>query len=919
MGFCRTFRHLLKVLLDHISSDQITVRSRSLKSVTQILEKDPTILDRTPSVIKLILNSTSDPSSMVRDSALNLIGKCIILKPALEFEVCKSIMACSDDIATGIRKRSMKLLKDIYCRNSRKDLKAVISESLLQRAKDADESIANLACQMFEEMWLTPFWGLKNSSEDSAEARIALRDQVMLLIRTVQRGETVASVLELLVGHILSKASKNVEENTRVCKAMVAIAFDGMIDNCDLPETPNQQHILQTLTVFAKASPGLFTQSQLGHLQPYISSLNSSEDLNLFRSVVVIFRSVLPTLSAVQLDFLKAIQDDLLQTIQKLAKSELNEVVACLWTINGKLRNIDRLIKLTTSILARMHKMHPVNDSPVDNLKDLSTMKRFLYLAAHFGKHCDFEMHFQAFQASLPWITGDSVASMIVDHIMPFTGPNQPLALRYVAFDSIGMMCQAWPKNYNRPELAHTFQKVLRKEHVDLQRIVLFSFRDFFATQDHQDLAKHNGEANSSTNGKLGRTATASDNDGAAALIAQGFLNDIVRIALASQDAYALAATEVIVSISRQGLVHPKECGPALVALETSANAEIAQIAFQEHRSLHQQHESTFERQYMRAIHEAFVYQRDIVKDALGAIGQPHKSKLRSMFEIIKTSKGKYQTKFLSSFCARVDFDLTELDVASNPPPHLQYSRFLIENVAFFEYGRVDDVQHTLSCMERITAGTGAGVAHAINTEIFQVRLDAGTEVSNNVAQDPAVQRGELMQDITTARLCQLCTASMILSMLWEARTYLRRLYGLGQQRREGKTKPSAKDLNKAPTKANGVTGDKVMDAIAKISEALESHEKMISQCKAFAELLSIDNELKVPAEVEDEPDGRPETSSVEDDGDIPTSVKGGTKIAKRKGSASITSTPQKKKRGRPSLGGRKKSGRSAEEEGDLY
>ena len=917
MGFCRTFRHLLKILLDHISSDQITVRSRSLKSVTQILEKDPTILDRVPSIIKLILNSTSDPSSMVRDSALNLIGKCIVLKPALEFEVCKSIMACSDDITTGIRKRSMKLLKEIYCRNSRKDLKAVISESLLQRARDSDESIADLARQMFEEMWLMPFWSLTNSSENSTESRIALRDQVMLVIKTVQRGEKVASVLELLVAHMLSKISKNVEENTRVCKAMVAIAFEGMIDNRDLPETPSQLHVLQTLTVFAKASPTLFTQSQLGHLQPYISSLNSREDLNLFRSVVVIFRYVLPTLSAVQLEFLKSIQDDLLQTIQKLAKSELNEVVACLWTINGKLLNIDRLIKLTTSILARIHKMQPVNDMPIENEKDLSTLKRVIYLAAHFGKHCDFEMHFPAFKASLPWVTGDSVASMIVDHIMPFAGAKQPLALRYVAFDSIGMMCRAWPRNYNRPEMAHTFQKVLRDEHADLQRIVLFSFRDFFAAQDHQDLAKHNPEASSVTNGKIGRTATASDNDGAAALIAQGFLNDIVRIALASQDAYALAATEVIASISRQGLVHPKECGPALVALETSTSVEIAEIAFQEHRNQHQQHESTFERQYMRAIYEAFVYQRDVVRDPLGAIGQPYKSKLRSMFEIIKTSKSKYQTKFLSNFCARVDFDPAELDVTSNPPLHLQYSRFLIENIAFFEYGRVDDVQHIVSCLEKITAGTGAGVAHAINTEILQVRLDASTEASNDESRDLSMRRSDPVQDVAPARLRQLCTASMILSMLWEARTFLRRLYGVGQQRRENKTKLSAKDLNKAPTKANGVIGDRLMETIAKVSELLDSHEKMIDQCKVFAELLSIDNELKVPTEVEEEPDGRPETSSVDDDGDTPLSVHGGLTMAKRRSSTSIASTPQKKKRGRPSLGVRRKSGRSVEEEGD--
>ena len=58
---------------------------------------------------------------------------------------------------------------------------------------------------------------------------------------------------------------------------------------------------------------------------------------------------------------------------------------------------------------------------------------------------------------------------------------------------------------------------------------------------------------------------TANERDSASALITQHFIKDIVAIALASQDGSALTATEVIASIKRQGLAHPKESGPALV------------------------------------------------------------------------------------------------------------------------------------------------------------------------------------------------------------------------------------------------------------------------------------------------------------------------------------------------------------------
>ena len=46
MDFCRQFDRILKILLDSISSESTTVRNRSLKSVMQMLEKDPELYHR---------------------------------------------------------------------------------------------------------------------------------------------------------------------------------------------------------------------------------------------------------------------------------------------------------------------------------------------------------------------------------------------------------------------------------------------------------------------------------------------------------------------------------------------------------------------------------------------------------------------------------------------------------------------------------------------------------------------------------------------------------------------------------------------------------------------------------------------------------------------------------------------------------
>ena len=928
MGFCRAFGQILQTLLKSIRSDQITVRTRSLKSVTQMLEKDPTLLDRMPQVMKLILSCASDQSPMVRDSSLALIGKCIVLQPALELGVLDSILSFTSDSAPGIRKRAMRLLKDIYLRNTQDKIRTEIADNLLQRVEDLDESVADLVRQTFEDMWLAPFWTSATDEDSSVQERIALKEQVGLIIRTVQRSERTIPVLQSLLSQILTTKSKNPASNSRACKAMVASAFEGMIDSTELPGRLEQRSILQTLTIFARASPMLFTQQQLEHLKPYISNLSTADDLNLFRSVVVILRCVLPTLSAIQKDFLRKVQDDLLKNVSKLAKAELDEVVACLWTINGELGNIEKLVNLEIGVLNKLHQMRVGDFNDAKQQPELLKLKRIILLAGHFAKYCDFQSQSQRFSNMLQWWAGASVAECVIDSIRPFAENHQPLGLRTVAFDSIGMVCQAWPKNFNRVEIAASFQQVLKNDDPEIQKIVLASFRDFFAAQDHQvEIRTSSDERDPLANGKLGGSMTASDNDGAAALIAQGFLKDILRIALGSQDTYALTATEVMASITRQGLVHPKECGPALVALETSTNPKIAEVAFQQHANLHQQHESMFEREYMRAIHEAYLYQKKIVQDVRGFAVNPYKSKLHSMYEIIKTSKSKYQSKFLSSFCAKIDFDATKLDVSADPPVHLEYARFLTENLAFFEYGRVEDILHAIACMEKIVAGTGAGIAHAINTEVFKVRLEPTVEAMNGVSEESVILSSVVLPntnvaliEVTPARLRHLTTASMILSMLWEARTFVRRLYGISgnQQRREGKTKGS-KDLTKAPTKTSGITGDKFVDNVARISRALDSDELQLEQCKEFADLLAIDNEVKVAAEADEDDEGRLQTPSCEDDADSVIPPSAGSKASKRKGSMSLAGTPHKKKRGRPLLNGRRKSTKSVDEDEDSY
>ena len=903
----------MNILLASLTSESASSRNRGLKSVTQLLESNPSILDwKDIPILQTFIRYLSDNSSLVRDSALNLIGKSLSLRPSMDRNIYSRIIQRSTDSAPTIRKRCIKLLKEIYLRNKEREMRCAIAEALLQRMTDTEDSVSELSRQTFEEIWFTPYIGLTSTQELSAEKKVAFENHVALIVKTAQRGNVASLALEPMVNSLLSPKSKASDAIFNVCKEMVASMVDAVIEASTDSGKPSPAEHLQTLAVFAKARPQLFLAKQLEVMKPYIQNLQTNEDHPVFRAVLVIYRRVFPYLHSMQHDFLGAVHQMLLENVSKLGRTDLDEAAPCLWTIAIVLKNTAKLARMTSSVLQQLHNSCNVDLGDGQQSKVPQKVSRLLNIAGAFFPVCDFDDDNGLFKERFPRWDGKSVATLVVDVICPLAIPKQPVTIRDLALDTICCICRSWPKQYLRRDISNIIEGVFRDEDRRLQHTCLSGIKKLFAEEEKRsesgaEISVGEGVVHGAE--RLGKSLQANENDGVATTIAQQFLHFILRIALQSQDELAFTATEVVASINRQGLVHPKETGVTLIALETSPINTIATIAFQEHRNLNQKHESVFDKEYMRAIYEAFLYQKNVVKDARGATLQPHTSKLRLTFEVLKQGNGKARKKFLANMVSRINFDLSKLDVSGDPPLHLLFARFSVENFAFFEYSRTDEILHLLDCMEKTVATTGTGIAHAIETEVHNSQL-----APQPVPGETTLQNGmaPVAYPIDDQRLQRLTAGSMVLSLIWDTRTFIRRLWGL-QKQREGKNKTTIKDLNRAPTKAQGVSADRYWEKTSEIMASLNSREAMLRQCRAFAELLSIDNEVKVASD-DEEADLAKAAAGYEtpsDDGNSNGSAPpSATKGRKRKGSVSLISTPNKpKKRGRPSLNKRKSGG----------
>ncbi|KAK4112260.1 hypothetical protein N656DRAFT_117638 [Canariomyces notabilis] len=954
---CEAFSAILNILLNSMASDQPTVRSKSLKSVNQVLETDPSILDGDSVVVQLILRCSNDSSTQVRDSALGLIGKCIGMRPALEEKMTETVVDRFSDAGPGVRKRAMKLAKDIYLRNSNRSLRSAIANGLLHRVQDPEESVRDLARQVIEEIWFAPY----HNGENSAASQISLSEHVSLMVQTVKRGN-IANVLDKVLQTLLAPDSKTAQASLEVCTKLVASMFD-MVDNTESsdPSLPSGRDALQVLMIFAKADASLFTFEQLRLLKPHITSIGSSEDLAVSRAVVVIYRRVLPQLSSAHAQFLADVRKELLPVVPKVPRALLDDVMACLWIISTLLETSEHLARLVLSSLIAMQKLRLLSQKePLDQHK-IRQFDRYSLIVGMAGKHCNLDSHLESFkEKGFPKFSGTTVSKLMVDVVVPFAGPSQPLEVRKAALDSVGLVCQASPRNYVSANVYTAFQQVFDDQIPVLETMILRSLKEFlFAEEKRSEQASEAPAINGAKQEKKRELTVigGTNYDDVASATTHRFLREITRIATSTQDEHAFLAVEVLASINRQGLVHPKETGVTFITLETSANPRISELAFLEHKALHAKHETVIEREYVKAIQSAFSYQRDVVKDPRGATTNPFTPKLHLMMEVLKISKSKNRQKFLEKFCTQVDFDVSKLDTSEELPPHVQYSRFIIDNLAFFEYLTVGEVHCIVSVIEKLVTSTGANVAQAIESEIFQIRIDALDGPPNAAGQPTAAAPPELdgtqlgpqgqsqqadaaHPDIDLTRLRQLTAGSMILLALWEVRTYLRRLYGLNNsshRRESGKAsnaaaggvaagmggganggnsgRMQAKDLNKPPVKVQGITGDKLWEEIGTIMTSLSDRQRMMGACKAFVELMNVDKEFLVPAEEEDEDmdldlDGADEGAYLSgaeegEDGEKSPAVGRGRK---RKASGAVLggkkkmarSSSQPRKRGRP-------------------
>lgn len=950
---------LLRYARDKNSSK---LRSRGMTGLEQLVHKDPSVIREDH--VRNMVSWLSDTSPMARESALSLISTCLEREPSLEQHCLPSILQLTTDPSNGPKKRAIKLLRDIYAGPTSSNTKLKIASQLLLPSQDDEKAISELSRNVLEDIWFLP---TKTSAKpDENQLKLDRVRRSLLIIESIQfiQGRPVEmEAFEKFFVHALSPDAKGPASNLRICKELVADLIDHVISPDTGSDVQSQARIMTALSVLAKVMPTLFTVDQIQLLKLYIKDLATFDDLAVLRPTVIIFRYVVATLQSLQQSFAEEIRANLMRNVSKLAlwasqgvfasRDTLTDVAHCIWTVTPMAdQGPEKLCTMITSIVCQLQPLASCTKEEAQEKRN--KINSYLVLLGTFGKVCNFDQYIEIFREKMmtqsrnlvakrlaseqqmkPLLSTTSSASLLlIDTVRPFTTQVWDMHIREQALQSVGGICQQSPTLFTRSEIKEVFQLVFLDNDDDpLKMAVLDAFSDYFSFAERRSETGAEiavGEGAVTGYARLDTSFAANENDSATVTIARNFLPNFVHTALKNNDTLALLATNIIASVSRQGLVHPRECGAALIALSTSSNQQIAQSASTEAKRIHEKQESYLENEYLNAIHQAFKYQRDVLDDPHGMRLATYSPKLASFFEALKAGKLVTFRKFVNNFCKRVDFDLAKLDISGIIPEPVLFARFCLENLALLDFARLEELALCLNALESIVLkGTGPTVALAIEAEmpkqaittelqgVLQAQLGdtAGVGTPHTPFANTAPTGSQPSQPtVDSDRLRQITTACMILLMVWETRIFIRRCYSLT------KRKGVAQNTYAKPAQRNNfVSGKELWDGLMPIMNALDSPENMIKTCYDFAKLLEVDLEAVV-GDDDDEDDGLGAGYETPNEGDdangvqMPTSGRG----RKRKSNFSANNTP-KKPRGRPAGGkSKKRNSRTPDSDDDL-
>ncbi|KAF4617468.1 hypothetical protein D9613_005695 [Agrocybe pediades] len=799
-----SFNPILSIIVIALDAPAIFMRTKALKALGQIVTSDATILSN-PNVRRGIESHLLDSSPAVRDAAVELIGKYMIDSPEVAGDYYQKIADRMADTGLSVRKRVIKLLKAFYPITS--DARKIdITTRLVLRMLDEDDTVKELAIKTIEELWFPPTpltSALKTRMPASApnpRDNSALLSKVSVIMGTSANFKDRQSPLEDLLHKIM--ADKEGADKTslhsryiEICEALI----DGLVDATDMPGF-TVINCIRTIYLFTSAYPSVLSGTNASTLLPYLKNATNGqvEELATSDYLLKIFRTSIPHMPKTAAKFGQELQAALQPMIIKPSGAGgvqiLQETVACMCVVVQHLtHDFVRVVNLFKSCNGRLLQIlrRPASQQlPEGEIRALIIL---IFIVSLLAENCDFDalrIQNPNLAADLNSISEGSIMEHTYNTLLSLYEKHNNATLRGRLLQCLGFLFRAQPTLMTMERSAMVMDQIFLSQEEEAKGRLLRIIQDFLVSEASKHSAK---EKESTKAGKakasevnmeelVGNTDGFADS-GVSSAIVQRYLDHVLDAALSTNVQMQAVAIDVLSFTIKQGLAHPLQSFPVIVALETSPSFTISNRAGALHSILQGKHSSLLNTRYTISARKSFDYQKKICADVVrGFRLQPAPVALLQRWYSHVREKRPTRQEFLKALVRTFQ----ENESYESSQDDVNYTRYMAENFATFDYKTVEEVLTVIKYLTNVLSTTGMQLLDIISPSHLLTHLHDNSQPTNTAPLEPTPVQpmtATLLSGSKEYNTVSLMRTSVIIAMVMLLKAYLKTLYSLSEDK----------------------------------------------------------------------------------------------------------------------------------------
>ncbi|XP_062454948.1 nipped-B-like protein isoform X3 [Rhea pennata] len=576
--FAQSFDIYLTQILRVLGENAIAVRTKAMKCLSEVVAVDPSILARLD-MQRGVHGRLMDNSTSVREAAVELLGRFVLCRPQLAEQYYDMLIERILDTGISVRKRVIKILRDICIEQPTFPKITEMCVKMIRRVND-EEGIKKLVNETFQKLWFTP---TPHNDKEAMTRKILNITDVVAACR-----DTGYDWFEQLLQNLLkSEEDASYKPVKKACTQLVdnlvehILKYEESLSDSDNKGVNSGRLVacITTLFLFSKIRPQLMVKHAMT-MQPYLTTKCSTQnDFMVICNVAKILELVVPLMEHPSETFLATIEEDLMKLIIKYGMTVVQHCVSCLGAVVNKVTQNYKFVWACFNryygALSKLKSQHQEDPNSTILTANKPALLRSLFTVGALCRHFDFD------QEDFKGNSKVNIKDKVLELLMYFTKHSDE-EVQTKAIIGLGFAFIQHPSLMFEQEVKTLYNSILSDKNcsVNLKIQVLKNLQTYLQEEDtrmqqaDRDWKKVAKQEDLKEMGDI--------SSGMSSSIMQLYLKQVLEAFFHTQSSVRHFALNVIALTLNQGLIHPVQCVPYLIAMGTDPEPSMRNKADQQ-------------------------------------------------------------------------------------------------------------------------------------------------------------------------------------------------------------------------------------------------------------------------------------------------------------------------------------------------